>query len=225
MKEIVLASNNRNKISELETLLRGYMSNAPVIKSLREIGYSDEIEENGSTFEENSLIKASALAKLGYITIADDSGLSVDCLNGAPGIFSARYSGEHGDDAANRRKLLGDMAGVHGEMRGAEFVCLVSLVLPENCAIIIPEEWQIDTNTAGKIGIPRERAMTVRGVCRGMILNEERGCGGFGYDSLFYYPAFGMTFAEISNDQKNKVSHRGVAMREFALRLNKIFKD
>lgn len=220
--EIVLASNNKKKIAELETLLASASSKIGKVKSLREIGWTEEIEENGSTFEENSVIKASVPAKLGYLGIADDSGLAVDYLNGAPGIYSARYSG--GGDPENRAKLLAALEGVPEEQRTARFVCTASLVLPENCPLTIPEAWRIPEALAEKAGIPASRVMVVRGECEGVITTEEQGDGGFGYDPLFRYPAFDVTFAQISQEKKNTVSHRGKAMREFIRRLTAILE-
>ena len=224
MTEIVLASNNRKKIAELETLFGTLSSNTVKLKTLAEIGFTDEIIEDGNSFEENALIKASTPARLGYIGIADDSGLCVDYLEGRPGIFSARYSGEGANDERNRQKLLTELSGVQDKDRGAQFVCTASVVLPENCSFVIPVEWRISAELSSKTKIPAERAMTVRGICRGVILNEEHGNGGFGYDPLFYYPEFGATFAEIPQEKKNEVSHRGLAMREFTEKLMSIIR-
>lgn len=227
MLNIVLASNNKKKILELETLLGSDSSNHNKINvlSLRDIAFEGDIEEDGASFEENSLIKASVPAKLGYIGIADDSGLAVDYLNGAPGIYSARYAGEHGDDAKNRKKLLAELDGVSTEKRGGKFVCAVSVVIPENNPLTIPKEYRIPSVLAEKRGIAPEKAAVIRGECSGMILTEEKGDGGFGYDSLFLYPAFGKTFAEIDGKVKNSVSHRGNAMRELAKLLSKLTKE
>ncbi|MBR4205921.1 MAG: non-canonical purine NTP pyrophosphatase [Clostridia bacterium] len=224
MKTLVLASNNRKKIAELETFLASASSKEISVRSLGEIGWTQEIEENGSSFEENSLIKARVPASRGYIGIADDSGLAVDCLGGAPGIYSARYSGE-GTDAANRKKLLRELDGVPAEKRTARFVCAASAVFPECSGIVVPEAWRIPAELAEKLGVAPERAMTVRGECEGVILTEERGEGGFGYDSLFFYPPFGGTFAEIEQEKKNLVSHRGRAMREFMARLTALLNE
>lgn len=224
MTEIVLASNNRKKIAELETLFGNMSSNNVKLKTLSEIGFTDEIVEDGDSFAENSLIKASTPAKLGYIGIADDSGLCVDYLHGEPGIYSARYSGEGADDIKNRAKLLKKLENVPEDERGAEFVCTASVVLPENSEFTIPEEWRISKELSEKTGIPSERAMVVLGKCRGFILAEEHGSGGFGYDSLFYFPEFKATFAEIPGEKKNDVSHRGKAMREFTKKLSEIIK-
>jgi XTP/dITP diphosphohydrolase len=225
MTNIVLASNNKKKIAELQTLLANISEGLVNVQSLRDIGFTDDIVEDGTTFEENSLIKAGTPAKLGHIGIADDSGLAVDYLNGAPGIYSARYSGEGATDETNRAKLLKELDGVPAEARTAHFVCTAALVLPENSGFVIPEEWRISAELSEKSGISSERAMVVRGECPGRILTEEHGEGGFGYDSLFYYEDYQQTFAEISGEDKNKVSHRGNAMREFTRRLAVIFGD
>ena len=150
--------------------------------------------------------------------------MCVDYLEGRPGIFSARYSGEGANDERNRKKLLTELDGVEEKDRGAQFVCTASVVLPENCGFVIPADWRISAELSAKTKIPAERAMTVRGICRGVILNEEHGDGGFGYDPLFYYPEFGATFAEIPQEKKNEVSHRGRAMREFRQKLMSIIK-
>lgn len=231
MIEFVLSSNNKKNLAELETLLTSLSSNKENqenngirVLSLRDISFTGEIEENGKTYAENSLIKASVPAKMGYIGIADDSGLSVDCLNGAPGVYSARYSGEGATDKSNRKKLLEVMADVPKENRGAKFVCCMSLVLPADSTLTIPEKWRISEELSAKSGIPRDRAMIAVGECRGEILTSESGEGGFGYDSLFYYPDFGATFAEIPQEKKNRVSHRGLAMAEFTSRLMEIIE-
>ena len=195
------------------------------VLSLRDIGFTDEIVEDGASFEENSLIKAATPARLGYIGIADDSGLCVDALDGAPGIYSARYAGEDANDESNRRKLLDALRDIPAEERTARFVCTASLVLPENTPFAVPAEWRIPADLAAKRGFDPARAMVVRGECEGLILFEERGDGGFGYDPLFYYPEFGATFAEIPRERKNLVSHRGRAMREFTARLAAILKE
>ena len=187
MLTLLLASGNKNKIREFERLL------APLgdirLLSLSDIGFKGDIEENGTTFEENALIKARAGAALGYVTIADDSGLEVDALGGAPGVYSARYSGMHGDDKANNRKLLSEMKGQ--ENRKGRYVCVIA------CAA------------------PNGDSFTVRGECEGLIAEEEKGSGGFGYDPLFYLPMYGRTMAEISAEEKNSMSHRAEAAAAF----------
>ncbi len=200
-EKIVLSSNNKKKIAELETLFRQYSSDKTEIFSLKDVGIIDPIEENGSSFEENAIIKASVPAKLGYIGIADDSGLVVDALNGEPGIYSARYASDNkkcdSSDSENNKKLLENLKNVAYEQRTARFVCAVACVFPDG------------------------EKFTVRGECEGVILNFPSGDGGFGYDPLFYYPPLDKTFAQLTSDEKNKVSHRGKAMREFL----EIFKE
>jgi len=227
MIQVVLASNNKKKIKELETLLSFDSSNKQPMEvlSLKDIAFEGDIEEDGTTFEENSLIKASVPASRGYIGIADDSGLAVDYLDGAPGIYSARYAGEHGDDAKNREKLLCELDGVPEEKRTGKFVCAVAVVLPEDCPYQIPAEYRISRELAKKRGLDPEKAAVIRGECFGRILTEEKGEGGFGYDNLFYYPQFGRTFAEIDADEKNSVSHRGIAMRELQKLLSAMGKE
>lgn len=190
MIKLVLASRNQKKIKELETLL-GPLSSKVQVLSLDDIGYADDIVEDGTTFAENSKIKASVPARLGYIGVADDSGLTVDALDGAPGVYSARYSGEGASDTKNNEKLLAALAGVPDEKRGAQFRTVVTCAFPDGT----------DFQTEG--------------VCQGWILHAPDGDGGFGYDPLFYYEPFGKTFAALTPEEKNAVSHRGKAMREF----------
>ena len=192
--KMVLASRNRHKIAELEALLSTYVEGVEIL-SLDEVGITGEIEENGTTFEENALIKARAAAASGYIGLGDDSGLSVRALNGAPGIYSARYAGDHGNDAQNNALLLHNMEGVAD--RYAEFVCAIACVLPSG------EEF------------------CVRGAAKGEILSEYHGTGGFGYDPLFLVPTHGKTFAEMSAEEKNAISHRGNAVTLLADELKK----
>lgn len=225
MLNIVLASNNKKKIAELETLFSSVTSNMLKVISLKDIDFNDDIVEDGDSFEENALIKASTPASLGYIGVADDSGLAVDYLNGAPGIFSARYSGEGATDEKNRNKLIHELNGVDADERSAKFVCVAAFVLPENSDYTIPQEWRISEELSAKSGIPSDRAMVVRGECHGLILTEERGEGGFGYDSLFYYPDFEQTFAEIPAEKKHSVSHRGIAMAEFTGKVKEIIEN
>lgn len=216
MTDIVLASNNRKKIAELESLLSASaVSDRIRLLSLGDIGFTGDIDEYGESFEENSIIKSSVPASLGYIGIADDSGLCVDALGGAPGIYSARYSGEHGDDASNRRRLMRELDGVPESGRSAFFVCAASIALPENSPFSIPEEYSASENVARAANASPSSVGVVRGECRGVILDEERGCGGFGYDPLFFSPELGKTFAEASAEEKNRISHRGRAMEKF----------
>ncbi|MBE6665454.1 MAG: RdgB/HAM1 family non-canonical purine NTP pyrophosphatase [Ruminococcaceae bacterium] len=196
MAKIVMASNNSHKIKEIETFLRKLCPNDQngepfEILSLSDIGYTDDIVEDGETFEDNALIKARTVAKLGYIGIADDSGLCVDALNGEPGVYSARYAGGH-DDADNNRKLLEKMKDVPAEKRGAHFVSVIACVFPDGKEIV------------------------ARGECPGTMLFDYRGNGGFGYDPLFLYEPMDKTFAQMNAEEKNAISHRARAMEAFA---------
>ena len=215
--KIVLASRNAKKIRELETLLAQHSSMHIEVLSLDDIGYTEEIVEDGTSFEENAWIKAATPAAMGYIGIADDSGLSVDALGGAPGIYSARYGGEGTNDAKNNEKLLAEMNEVPDEGRGAAFVSAVACVFPRECEVEIPEEVRTEKN--GLSGV------VVRGECRGTILRETRGCDGFGYDPLFYVAEKECTFAELSYEEKNAISHRGVAMRAFCRQFLSLFEN
>lgn len=195
--KIVLASRNKHKIGELETLLAKHIPEIEVC-SLDDIGFEGDVEENGETFEENAFAKAHAVAKLGYIGVGDDSGLCVDALGGAPGVYSARYAGEHGDTAANNELLLKNLADKSD--RSARFVCVIACVFPEDA----------------------DRGYFVRGEVEGRMIDEYRGEGGFGYDPLFYYEPFGKTLAQMSAEEKNSISHRGRAIGLFAEKLKEI---
>ena len=196
--KIVLASRNKKKKVELQTLLSQYIDGIEIL-SLDDVGIYGEIEEDGETFEENALIKANAAVKSGYIGVGDDSGLEVSALGGAPGVYSARYAGEHGNDEANNAYLLKNLEGKND--RSARFVCCI--------ACVFPEEYNLEP-------------IVVRGYVEGEILKEKHGEGGFGYDPLFYFKQFGKTLAEVSPEEKNSVSHRSNAIKEFARRLKEI---
>ncbi len=192
--EIVLASRNKKKIAEMEALLGTHVPGVRIL-SLDDIGFVGDIIENGDTFEANALIKArtaSDACQNRYATVADDSGLAVDALNGAPGVYSARYAGEDHDDAANNALLLANLACVPAAERTARFVCTIALHLPDG------------------------REYTVRGETEGLIIEDARGEGGFGYDPYFYYPPYAKTFSELSSQQKNAISHRGKAVEKLA---------
>ena len=192
--KIVLASRNAHKIGELQTLLSQYIKDIEIL-SLDDVGIFDEIEENGSTYLENALIKAKAAAKSGYIGMGDDSGLSVRALGGAPGVYSARYSG--GDYAANNALLLKNLEGESD--RYAEFVCTIACVFPDG-----------------------REPICVEGRTEGVILESQRGEGGFGYDPLFYYEPYKKTYAELTYDEKNSISHRCKAVEALAAEFKKI---
>lgn len=193
--EIVIASRNKHKISELEALLSKFIDGVKLL-SLDDVGFEGDIEEDGASFEENALIKARAAATSGKISVGDDSGLCVNALDGAPGIYSARYAGDHGNDAANNAKLLAELKDKSD--KSAAFVCTIACVLPDG------------------------REFTVEGRAEGVIIEKASGNGGFGYDPIFYYTPLSKTFADLSADEKNSISHRGRAVEAFALKLKEI---
>lgn len=194
----VLATKNKHKTGEVRSLLSRCGLDIELL-TLNDIGFCDEIVEDGTTFEENALIKCRAVSKkYDGIIIADDSGLCVDALNGEPGIYSARYAGD-GNDNSNNKKLLEKLKDVPREKRTAKFVCAFG-------AIVDGKEY------------------VVRGECDGMIAFEKRGSGEFGYDPLFEYVPTGKTFAEMTEDEKNSVSHRANALKAFAELMNSLKK-
>ncbi len=190
--KIVLATHNKHKTKEFKRILETLGCDIDIL-TLDEIGFSGEIVEDGNTFEENAMIKAKTAANLGYIGIADDSGLCVDALGGAPGIYSARYAGDICDDKANNDKLLHELRDVPDEKRSAQFVCAIACAFPSG-----------------------ENNFTVKADTEGFITHEESGDNGFGYDPLFYCEKFGKTFASLTPDEKNSLSHRGRAIKLFA---------
>lgn len=191
---IVLATSNKNKLKELQEILKDF----PVaIKSLSDFGPMPEAVEDGETFDDNAYKKALHYAKvLGVPCLADDSGLVVDALDGRPGVYSARYSGPEATDWKNCEKLLGEMEGQTN--RSAHFVCVLSLATP-----------------AGP-------ALTWEGRCNGELIAERRGGAGFGYDPIFFSPDLGKTFAEASMAEKSAISHRGRALADFAAEFSKV---
>ncbi len=193
---IVLATRNPGKIKELQQLLKNF----PVeIKSLNDFGPIPEVEEDGETFDDNAYKKALFTAKaLGLPAMADDSGLVVEALGGAPGVKSARYAGENATDKENIDKLLNDMAGKKN--RNAAFECVISLAVPSG------------------------PALTYEGHCKGEITLEPKGSSGFGYDPVFFYPEYNRTFAELNSEEKNRVSHRGLALQEVGAEFDKVLK-
>jgi XTP/dITP diphosphohydrolase len=187
MRELVVATRNKGKIAEISRIFSGDGHGLKVI-SVAEFDLPD-IEETGETFEENALLKArNVAASTGRLALADDSGLSVERLNGAPGVYSARWSGAHGDDQANIAKLLSDMSKFLESERGAAFVSVVALALPDG------------------------RAITARGEIRGSITSEVRGKNGFGYDPIFIPEGGLKTFAEMAPSEKDAISHRARAL-------------
>jgi XTP/dITP diphosphohydrolase len=197
MRKIVLATQNSGKIAEFERLLAEFVSDVQVL-GLRDFPDMPDIAETGTSFIENSLLKARGIcAFTGLPTLADDSGLCIDYLNGDPGIYSARWSGIHGDDKANIAKVLLQLDGVAMEDRSAHFICEVALVFPQ--------------------GHEHEgREVIESGKLHGSITLSPRGTAGFGYDPIFQPAGEGLTLGEFTHAEKDKISHRGIAMRAIA---------
>lgn len=186
MKEIVVATKNKGKVAEMAAAL----SHLPVlVRPVSDFDPIDEPEETGTTFLENAVLKARYYAnKTGRACLADDSGLEVDALNGAPGVYSARYSGENATDASNNAKLLGELRQLGQCPRTARFRSVLAFC-------------------------DGSELVTVNGTCEGKIIDEPRGSGGFGYDPLFYMDDYSKTLAEMTVEEKNQVSHRGKALK------------
>lgn len=184
MKSIILASNNKDKVKEVKEILKGYD-----IISMKEAGIDVDIEENGTTFEENALIKARAIMKLtGQITMADDSGLEIDYLNKAPGVYSARFMGHDTSYDIKNKALIQKLEGVKGSDRSGRFVCAIAVCFPDG------------------------REIVKRGTMEGLIAEEIKGDNGFGYDPIVYLTEYGKTSGELAPEEKNKISHRGKAL-------------
>jgi XTP/dITP diphosphohydrolase len=189
---LVLATANQHKLAELTRILAaGHVDVA--LAGLAEFPGGPDVAETGATFAENALLKARAIAQFtGLPAVADDSGLCADALNGMPGVLSARWSGTHGDDEANLRLLLAQLADVPEERRGAQFVCAAALVLPGG------------------------REHVSEGIVRGRLIREPRGLNGFGYDPIFVPESAAITTAEMDSADKDRISHRGKALRGLA---------
>lgn len=187
MEKIIFATGNQGKMKEI----REIMSNvSDKILSLKEAGIEADIDENGKTFEENAIIKAKTICELtGQIVMADDSGLEVDYMDKAPGVYSARYLGEDTPYSVKNAAIIKNLENAKGEERSARFVCVIATAFPDG------------------------RVITSRGVIEGLIGYEEKGDNGFGYDPIFYVPEYDMTTAQMNSEQKNQVSHRGKALR------------
>lgn len=187
MKKIIFATGNQDKMREIREILSDLDAE---ILSLKDAGIKADIVEDGTTFEENAEIKAKAIRELtGEIVLADDSGLEIDYLNKEPGIYSARYMGEDTSYRIKNKNLIERLEGVPDEQRTARFVCAIAAAFPDGTV------------------------KTVRGTMEGRIGYEERGENGFGYDPIFFLPEYGMSSAEISREEKNRISHRGKALR------------
>ena len=197
MKKLIVASNKDHKIKEIKEMLSQFPFE---VLSLKEANINIDVEETGSTFIENAYIKASEIFKIadGNMVLADDSGLSVESLNGAPGVFSARFAGEHGNTKANNEKLLYLLESASEAQRKAKFICAMVLIINE------------------------DEIVKVQGEAEGIITAEFRGEEGFGYDPLFFVPEYKKTFAQMSSEEKNSISHRGRALDKLKNELQKL---
>lgn len=195
MKKIVFATKNQGKLKEIREILgKKYQ-----VVSMEEAGIDIDVEENGTTFEENAIKKAEAVMKIcNEIVLADDSGLEVDYLNKEPGIYSARYMGEDTPYSVKNQTIIDKLSGVEDEKRTARFVCAVACAIPGKYTLIVQETME------------------------GIIGHEPAGENGFGYDPIFYLPEYGKTSAQLTMEEKNKISHRGKALRAMAQRIKKL---
>lgn len=196
-QKIIFATGNSGKMKEVSRILEDL---GLAVISMRDAGINMEIEENGTTYEENALLKARAVAQSAgghCIVLADDSGLEIDYLNREPGVYSARYLGEQTSYRQKNKNLIERLAGVPDEKRTARFVCAIAAVLPDG------------------------RELTTLGVIEGRIGYEEKGSGGFGYDPIFFVPEYGKATAELTEEEKNAVSHRGRALSAMKKELKK----
>lgn len=200
MRKLIVASNNQNKVKEIKDILKSM----PIdVISLAEAGINIDVVEDGKTFMENAQKKAKEIHEIipGAMVLADDSGLSVDSLGGAPGVYSARFAGEHGNTGKNNEKLLKLLEGKKGDERQASFICAMVLITEDG------------------------REFEVEGRIDGEILNEEKGSNGFGYDPLFYLKEYGMTFAQMESGLKNKISHRARALEKLKKEIEQLVKE
>lgn len=196
---IIFATGNKGKLREINDILKDL--NIPIV-SLKDAGITSEPEETGVTFEENAVIKAKYAAEIlkdeDAIFMADDSGLEVDALGGEPGVYSARYMGEETPYSIKNKNIIDRLDGIENDKRTARFVCAIAAVLPDGSTI------------------------ATRGTIEGKIGYEERGANGFGYDPIFYLPDMSLSTAELSPDEKNKISHRGKALEAMKNKLKEI---
>ena len=186
MKKIIIASNNKGKIREIRAIIG---EQAIELLDLKDIGFTDEITEDGYSIKENAVKKGLSVMKaVGELTIADDSGLEVDAIDGQPGVLSARFSGEGATDESNNRKLLELLSNIPMEKRGAQFRCVMALIYPNG------------------------RILTAEGICRGRIAYKPIGDKGFGYDPIFIPNGYDKTFSQLGSHVKNQISHRAIAL-------------
>jgi len=196
MKEVIIATKNPGKAKEFEKI---FAERGMAVKTLLDFPELPEVEETGTTFEENAILKAETTAKaLNKLVISDDSGLMVDALEGRPGIYSARFAGDPKNDQNNIDKLLTELKGVPEEKRTARFYCALA------------------------VAVPNQETFTVSGTCEGRILEEQKGTNGFGYDPVFLVPEKGVTLAQLSSDEKNQISHRANALKKLDAVLDSI---
>lgn len=199
MKEVIIATKNIGKAKEFESIFSPLGIQVLTLLDYPEI---EDVEETGTTFEENAVLKAESLAlKFDKMVIGDDSGLMVDAIAGKPGIYSARYAGEHKNDEANIDKVLQELEGVPQRKRTARFYCALA------------------------VAIPNEETFTVSGTCEGEILSERRGTNGFGYDPIFLVEGKEQTMAELSREEKNQISHRANALGKLGVKLATLLKE
>ena len=198
VKQILFATGNEDKLKEIRQILgEGYR-----VLSLKEAGIRAHVVEDGTTFQENAIKKASEICRLsGQIVMADDSGLEIDALNKEPGVYSARYMGEDTDYHTKNNALIRRLDGVPDEQRTARFVCVIAAAFPDG------------------------RVLTAEGVMEGRIGYEEAGSNGFGYDPIFFLPEYGCTSAELSPEEKNRISHRGRALRAMKQSLEELHEN
>ena len=200
MTKLLVATHNKGKVTEFAEMLQDMEIEW---LSLDDLGVTEDVEETGHTFRENSVLKAQAYAAIsGLLTLADDSGLEVDALNGAPGVYTARYGGEGLTDVQRYEKLLDDIKDVPEPQRTARFRCVIVLAAPDGTLLGESD-----------------------GVCEGRIAQAPVGDNGFGYDPVFYLPAFGQTMAQLTASQKHQISHRGRALQAIAPRLRAVLQD
>ncbi|MGE6488249.1 XTP/dITP diphosphatase [Paenisporosarcina sp. NPDC076898] len=198
MKQVIIATKNKGKAKDFEAIFNPFGFE---VLTLHDVANDMDVEETGTTFEENAVLKAEALAeRLQTFVIADDSGLAIDALNGSPGVYSARYAGEEKSDEANMRKVLTELEGVEDENRTARFCCAIALAGPN-----------METKTAF-------------GTCEGVIAHEKKGENGFGYDPIFFVPTLGKMMAELQPSEKAAISHRGNAIKKIKAELPNLLK-